>query len=83
MKPDSMSRVVERLPETELGQYRSGYRTGMAEQVEGMRLSHDPYAAVWGTPDQMAKASMLFPMACRTSAVRLSSLSMDARLTGR
>ncbi|WP_260598281.1 hypothetical protein [Sphingomonas endolithica] len=61
MKPDSMSRVVERLPEGELGQYRSGYRTGMAEQVEGMRLSHDPYAAVWGTPDQMAKAGMLFP----------------------
>lgn len=61
MKPDAMSRVVERLPEAELGQYRTGYSTGMAEQVEGMRLSHDPYAVVWGTPDQMAKAGMLFP----------------------
>ncbi|MDE0880589.1 MAG: hypothetical protein OSB00_18310, partial [Sphingomonas bacterium] len=61
MKPDSMSRIVERLPSNELGQFQSGYRTGMAEHVEGMRLSSDPYAAVWGTPDQMAKAEMLFP----------------------
>lgn len=45
----------------QVDQFRSGYRTGMAEQVDRMRLSGNPCDAIHGTPDQLAKVGTLFP----------------------
>lgn len=44
------------LPETQ-----RGYATAMADQVDRARLSANPYEPIYGSPQQQAKVSSLFP----------------------
>ena len=66
--PDRLARMTTGRTEGQLDQFRSGYRTGMAEQVDRMRLSGNPYDAVYGTPDQIAKVGALYPDGASTFA---------------
>lgn len=38
-----------------------GYATGMADQVDKMRLSANPFEAIYGSPNQQSRVSALFP----------------------
>ncbi|MEG8040610.1 hypothetical protein QP166_15140 [Sphingomonas sp. LR60] len=59
--PDRIGRMTTGRTEGQMDQFRSGYRSGMAEQVDRMRFSANPYDGVYGTPDQVAKVDALFP----------------------
>jgi len=61
--PDRLGRMTAGRTDGQLDQLRTGYRSGMAEQVDRMRFSGNPYDAVYGTPDQVAKVGALFPEA--------------------
>lgn len=53
--------ALERMDEVTLPEMQRGYATNMADTVNRMRMSGDPYKAVYGSPDQQAKVNALFP----------------------
>jgi hypothetical protein len=59
--PDTMGRMTAGLGPDEMGQFRSGYSTGMVEQIERMRRSVNPYESINGSPGQTEKLTTLFP----------------------
>lgn len=58
VNPDALADAATRMP---LDPMRTGYSSGMVDQVERMRYSGNPFDAVYGTPDQVAKVETLFP----------------------
>lgn len=58
VSPDVVAEALLRMP---AGPMQRGYSTGLVEQIERMRLSGNPYEAVYGSPAQMEKAATLFP----------------------
>lgn len=58
VSPDAVADALSRMPAEPMQQ---GYATGLTEQIERMRLSGNPYEAVYGSPAQMEKAAALFP----------------------
>ena len=59
--PDRLGRMTTGRTNGQMDHLRTGFRTGMAEQVDRMRFSGNPYDAIYGTPDQVAKVGVLFP----------------------
>lgn len=59
--PDRLGRMTNGRTDGQMDQLRTGFRTGMAENVDRMRFSGNPYDAIYGTPDQVAKVGALFP----------------------
>lgn len=57
VSPDGLVDALTRFPADPM---RQGYSTGVVEQIERMRLSGNPYEAVYGSPAQMEKAATLF-----------------------
>lgn len=61
VKLSDVQRATGRLGEATLPEYKTGYASGLADIIEGRRLSGNPYEAIYGTPRQQAKLSELFP----------------------
>lgn len=53
--------LTERLDANVLPDAQAGYATAMADQVEKVRLSGDPFKAVYGSPLQQGKVGAMFP----------------------
>lgn len=56
-----MATATGRLKPETLPDAQAGYATAMADQVEKVRLSGDPFKAVYGSPLQQGKVGTMFP----------------------
>ena len=76
INPDVVADALSRMPVEPM---QTGYRSGMVDQVERMRYSGNPYDAVYGTPDQVAKVGQLFPEGAQNFARQAELEGMLAR----
>ncbi len=76
INPDMLADASSRLPREPM---QSGYRSGMVDQVEQMRFSGNPYEAVYGSPDQVAKVGALFPEGAQNFARQAELEALLAR----
>lgn len=55
------STALGRMDQSTLPEMQRGYSTAMADKVDNVRLSGNPYEAIYGTPLQQKKVDNLFP----------------------
>jgi len=65
MLPRNLKSVLDRLEQQLKPEFQRGYATGMADQVGKVRLSGNPYEAVYGSPQQQQKVAQVFPQGAR------------------
>jgi hypothetical protein len=61
IKPRDLERVASELTPQQLGEFRRGYATSMADQVYDTRLAANPYDRIYGGTSQKMKVDTLFP----------------------
>jgi len=61
VKLRDMQRATSRLGEETMPEFQRGFATGMGDKAEGVRMTGNPYEAIYGTPRQQAKIKELFP----------------------
>ncbi|WP_372732234.1 hypothetical protein [Novosphingobium sp.] len=59
--PANVQTQFGRLPSPAQEQYRAGFASAMGKAAEDARLTSNPYAAIYGSPNQQAKVGALFP----------------------
>jgi hypothetical protein len=68
------------MPPANLPFYRQGYASSLADRVENLNYSGDPYRAIYGSPAQRAKISGIFPQGAPRFD-RINSLEGDMSKT--
>lgn len=76
---DDLARMLQGMEDPNLGRFQTGYATGLTEQVEKMPFGSNPYARIYGSPDQQAKIGMAFPEGADNFARQVQLEDMLAR----
>lgn len=76
---DDLARMVGGMEDPNLGRFRTGYATGLTEQVEKMPFGSNPFTRIYGSPDQQAKIAMVFPEGADNFARQVQLEDMLAR----
>jgi hypothetical protein len=61
VSPETVQGVIGNMSPDNLPFYRQGFASNLADRVENLNYSGDPYKAIYGSPAQRAKIGSVFP----------------------